>query len=135
MNIWVRDLQEKDKERQITEDRKRGCRQFMWQLNLDAILYIQDKDGDENWHLYQTNLQTQATKNLTPFDGVKVGIVEVSSRFPNEILIQMNKRDPSLFDVYRLNLETGQLQLDTENPGGVVIGSLIITFKFVLLRL
>jgi dipeptidyl aminopeptidase/acylaminoacyl peptidase len=121
LNVWVRDLKQEGKQdRQVTADRKRGVRQFFWQFNNEHILYIQDKDGDENGHLYQTHIETQLTKDLTPFDGVKIGIVGVSYRFPHEILIQMNKRDATLFDVYRLNLQTGQLQLDTENPGGVI---------------
>jgi dipeptidyl aminopeptidase/acylaminoacyl peptidase len=120
LNVWVRDLQQAGPDQQVTKDRKRGIRQFLWQFNNESILYIQDKDGDENWHLYQTHIGTQATKDLTPFEGVKVEIVDVNPRFPNEMLIQMNKRDPTLFDVYRLNLQTGQLQLDTENPGGVI---------------
>ena len=120
LNVWVRDLQRGGQDRQVTTDRKRGVRQFLWQFNNEAILYTQDKDGDENWHLYQTHIGTQLTKDLTPFEGVKVEMVDADPRFPHEMLIQMNKRDPALFDVYRLNLQTGQLQLDTENPGGVV---------------
>lgn len=120
LNVWVRDLKPGSQDRQITKDQKRGIRQFMWEYNNESILYIQDKDGDENWHLYQTHVPTQTTKDLTPFEGVKVEIIDANPRFPNEMLIQMNKRDPTLFDVYRLNLQTGQLQLDTENPGGVV---------------
>jgi dipeptidyl aminopeptidase/acylaminoacyl peptidase len=120
LNVWVRDLQKGGPDKQVTNDHKRGIRQFMWQFNNTAILYIQDKDGDENWHLYQTDIATQATKDLTPFEGVKVEIVDGNHRFPNEILVQMNKRDATLFDVYRLNLQTGELVLDTENPGGVI---------------
>lgn len=120
LNVWVRDLQQGGHDRQVTSDRKRGIRQFLWQFDNEHILYTQDKDGDENWHLYQTHLDTKATKDLTPFEGVKTELVDVDPRFPNEMLIQMNKRDPTLFDVYRLNLQTGHLQLDTENPGGVI---------------
>jgi dipeptidyl aminopeptidase/acylaminoacyl peptidase len=120
LNVWVRDLRLGNPDRQITNDRKRGIRQFAWQFNDEHILYIQDQDGDENWHLYQTHLTTQATKDLTPYEGIQVAIVGAEPHFPNELLIQMNKRDSTLFDVYRLNFATGQLELDTENPGDVI---------------
>jgi len=120
LNVWVRDLQNNKPAQQITSDGKRGVRTFFWQLNSDDILYFQDKDGDENVHLYQTHISSRDTRDLTPIDGIKVGFITTSHRFPNEILIGLNKRDPSLFDVYRLNLLTGNLQLDTENPGNAV---------------
>jgi dipeptidyl aminopeptidase/acylaminoacyl peptidase len=120
LNVWVRDLKQGGQDRQVTTDHKRGIRQFFWQFGDENILYIQDKDGDENSHLYQTHLSTQITKDLTPYEGVKVEVVAADSKFPHEILIQMNKRDATLFDVYRLNLKTGQVDLDTENPGGII---------------
>lgn len=120
LNVWVRDLKNGGGDKRITNDRKRGIYQYLWQFNNEAILYLQDKDGDENSHLYQTQLATLETKDLTPFEGVKAGLVDNDFRFPNEVLIQLNRRDPSLYDVYRLNLETGKLDLDTENPGGVI---------------
>src|SRR5262249_15495734 len=39
--------------------------------------------------------------------------------YPDEVLVQLNKRDKTVFDVYRLNLRTAALALDTENPGDV----------------
>lgn len=120
LNVWVKDLTKEGKARQVTSDNKRGIRQFAWQYDDSSILYIQDKDGDENGHLFQTNLETLETKDLTPYDGVKVAIIAAEPEFPQEILIQMNKRDPKLFDVFRLNLQTGNITLDTENPGGVI---------------
>jgi dipeptidyl aminopeptidase/acylaminoacyl peptidase len=119
LNVWVSDL-DMQNVKQVTRDENQGIRRFSWQLDGAHILYAQDKDGNEDTHLYQTDLHTLETKNLTPYEGVKVGIVASEPQFPDEVLIQMNRRDPTLFDVYRLNLQTGELTLDTENPGGVV---------------
>lgn len=120
LNVWVRDLTEKDQaDRLITSDKKRGVRSFYWQLDNQHILYAQDLDGDENWHIYQTAIDTKETKNLTPFEGCQAGIIDYDPRFPNEMLVQTNQRDKGLFDVYRLNLKTGEYTLDTENPDDV----------------
>lgn len=120
LNVWVRDLTGKEKEdKLITSDRKRGVRSFQWQLDNEHILYGQDIDGDENWHIFQTSLATKDTKDLTPFEGSQAGIVDYDHRFPHEMLVQINHRDKGLFDVYRLNLKTGDCQLDTENPDHV----------------
>ncbi len=119
LNVWVRDVVNSGKEMQITKDARRGIRQFFWQYDQKHILYIQDQEGDENWHLYQTTIDTQETKDLTPFSGIKVELLAKDPHFPDTILLTMNKRDPQSMDVYRLYLPTGELQMDTQNPGGV----------------
>src|SRR5688572_31303593 len=48
---------------------------YFWQPGGENILYVQDIGGNENFHLYQTNLQSKETKDLTPFDGVRAMIV------------------------------------------------------------
>lgn len=117
LNVWIKDLKnEQNKDRIVTSDHKRGIRNFLWQFDNNHILYVQDKDGDENWHLYQTDISTAETRNLTPYDGSRVSIVGYEPKFPDQILVQINHRDKSLFDVYRINLATADCQLDTENP-------------------
>ena len=118
LNIWVRTLGKTD-DRVITADRKRGIRNLYWQYDSKSILYAQDQNGDENWRVYQTNLATSKTRDLTPYDKVRADIVALEPSHPESALIQLNKRDPKLFDIYRANLETGELTLDTENPGDV----------------
>jgi dipeptidyl aminopeptidase/acylaminoacyl peptidase len=118
LNVWVRTLGKTD-DRVITNDRKRGIRNFAWQYDSKNILYAQDQNGDENWRIYQTNVAGKQTRDLTPYDKVRAEIVAFEPAYPDTALIQLNKRDPKVFDVYRLNLKTGELTLDTENPGDV----------------
>ena len=103
----------------ITADKKRGIRIFFWQQDSEHILYLQDQDGDENWHVYQTNLKNRNTRDLTPFQGVQAQVVAVDPNFPHEMLVGLNLEDRSLHDVYRLDLRTGAVVLDTKNPGDV----------------
>jgi dipeptidyl aminopeptidase/acylaminoacyl peptidase len=119
LNVWVRSL-DKDDASVVTADKKRGIRNFSWQWDGEHILYIQDRDGDENWHVYQTNLKTRATRDLTPFEGIQAQFVAADSAQPDTLLLALNKRDPSLHDVYRLDLRSSELELDTENPGDVL---------------
>jgi dipeptidyl aminopeptidase/acylaminoacyl peptidase len=118
LNVWVRTLGKTD-DRAITNDRKRGIRNFFWQYDSKNILYAQDQSGDENWRIYQTNIASKQTKDLTPFEKVRADIVALEPDHPDTLLIQLNKRDPKLFDIYRVNLKSGELTLDTQNPGDV----------------
>ena len=118
LNVWVRTLGAED-DRVVTDDKKRGIRNFFWRLDSAHVLYLQDADGDENFHLYQTEVATRATEDLTPFPGVRALPLASDPNFPDTLLVSLNKRDPRLFDVYRLDLPTRALTLDTENPGDV----------------
>lgn len=125
MNVWVRTLGKND-DRVVTEERKRGvqagspslAQAVYWQPDSAHILYLQDNDGDENWHIYQSDINTRETRDLTPFKDVRAEVVAISNDH-DFMLVALNKRDPKLSDVYRLNYHTQALELDTQNPGDV----------------
>ena len=118
LNVWVRTIG-KDDDRAVTADTKRGIRNFAWQYDNSHVLYVQDVGGDENWRLYQTDIGSKQTKDLTPFEKVRVDLLAYDWRKPDTVLFQANKRDPKVFDVYRVDLKTGKIDMDTENPGDV----------------
>ena len=68
------------------------------------IVYIQDSGDDENYRLYAVNIDGTGSKELTPFEGVRAGIVDRLEDNDIEMLISLNRRDPKVFDVYRINI-------------------------------
>src|ERR1700747_189173 len=118
LNVWIRTIGKND-DRAITEDKYRGIRNFLWQYDNKHILYTQDIGGDENWRLYQTTIATKQTKDLTPYEKVHVDIVAYFWKTPDTILVQMNKRNRQVFDVYRVDLKFANMDVDTENPEDV----------------
>jgi dipeptidyl aminopeptidase/acylaminoacyl peptidase len=116
LNVWVGAIGSDDA-RAVTDDRDRGIRSFFWAHDNRHLLYVQDKGGDENWRLYAVDLETGATRDLTPFDDVQARVEEVDKHFPDEILVGLNRDNPQLHDVYRLHLPTGELTKEVENPG------------------
>src|ERR1700761_7693200 len=114
LNLWVAPIGGEtgvdwDAARPVTEDADRGIRSFAWARDGQRLLYVQDAGGDENWRLYDVDLQTLARRDLTPFENIHTNIIGTSKRRPNEILVGINADNPQLHDVYRLYLETGQL--------------------------
>ncbi len=119
MNVWVRTIGAED-DRPLTRDRDRGVRLYFWGFDNKTILYLQDAGGNENWRLYATSLHTGATRDLTPFDEVQAQVIERGRRFPDALLVALNKDNPQLHDAYRLDLTSGALTLIARNPGAVL---------------
>ena len=119
LQVWVRTIGKQD-DRQVTAEQKRGIRMYLWTYKPDQLIYLQDAGGDENFHLYQANIQSNIVRDLTPFQGVKAQIVNLDHCFPDQILVGMNLKNPQSFDVYRIDLNNGAVEFDTQNPGNIV---------------
>lgn len=119
LNVWVGPADDPSQARPVTHDTGRGIRQYFWAFTNRHILYLQDKNGDENWRVYAVELPSEQVKDLTPLEGVHAQIQGISERRPTEILVGLNDRVPQWHDVYRLNLETGERQLILQNEGFV----------------
>jgi dipeptidyl aminopeptidase/acylaminoacyl peptidase len=122
LNVWLAPVSPQsgvdwDQAELVTDDKDRGIRQFAWAHDNKHLLYLQDTGGDENWRLHDVDLTTMQRRDLTPFDGVQTQLVAIERDFPTEVLIGMNKDDPQLHDVYRLDLTSGELTKEVTNPG------------------
>ena len=121
LNVWVAPIGASgvdwDSAVVVTEDTDRGIRVFAWARDGVLLLYLQDTGGDENWRLYDVDLDTMARRDLTPFEGIQARIIATRKSHRDEVLVGMNRDDPKLHDVYRLNLATGELVKLIENPG------------------
>jgi dipeptidyl aminopeptidase/acylaminoacyl peptidase len=119
LQVWLRTVGQED-DRQLTADEKRGIRMYFWTYNAAQLIYLQDSDGDENFHLYLVDISSNHVRDLTPFPGVKAQPVDLDHNFPDEVLVALNLKDRQKFDVYRINLKTNAVDFDTDNPGNIV---------------
>src|SRR6202167_5174593 len=118
LQVWVQTIGEHDAHI-VTADKSRGIESFGWAFDSKTIVYPQDADGDENFHLFAVDLDSDNVRDLTPWQGVRAESVASSPKFPERILVALNIRDRKLMDVYRVDLRTGAVELDTKNPGDV----------------
>lgn len=105
-------------ERRVTEVTDRDIGGYFWKGS-EHIVYLRDFGGDENFHLFSVAIDGSEVIDLTPFPEVRVEIVDDLEDHPTDMLIGMNKRNPEVFDVYRLNITTGEMRMIAENPGNV----------------
>ena len=118
LNVWVSPDDDPAKAKPVTFDKHRGIFSYFWAYTSKHILYTQDKNGDEDDHVYSINLETGEIKDLTPIAKIAAQIEGVSEKFPEEILVGINDRGERRYhDIHRVNLVTGERKLIQENPG------------------
>lgn len=118
MNIFVMKRGEREGKR-ITSFTDRDLSGYFWKGD-NRILFVKDFGGDENYHLYSVKIDgTEKEKDITPFDGVKVDIIDDMVDHDTDVLISSNQRNREIFDVYRLNTATGEMKMVAENPGNI----------------
>ncbi|MER5419590.1 S9 family peptidase [Streptosporangium roseum] len=119
LNVWVESLDSDEEARCVTADDNRSVHIFHWTDDPRWLLYEQDGDGDEMLHVYRVDLADPDAKavDLTPFPGaVAVGFETVVSR-PGKAFLHLNARSPVEFDLYELDIATGELTILAQNPG------------------
>lgn len=110
-NIWAAPRQDIGAARPLTSFKGRGIRWASWSYSKDLILFMNDRQGEENWKLSTANARTGEVRTLIDIAGVQARVEKTSSDVPDEIVISMNDRDPRYHDLYRLNLLTGEREL------------------------
>jgi dipeptidyl aminopeptidase/acylaminoacyl peptidase len=100
---------------------RRSIHGFRWAQDSRHVLYLQDRDGDENSHVYLADTEAPAAPpvDLTPWPDSRSWIHRVIRSDPSHVIVESNRRDRTIFDLYRVSLATGQATLIAENPGDV----------------
>jgi dipeptidyl aminopeptidase/acylaminoacyl peptidase len=128
MNIWLKGVNDAfDAARPMTADTTRPVSGYFWSEDSRHLLYVQDKGGNENFHVYAVDPKATPepatgvppARDLTPYGAVQAQIYAVPRATPNTIVVGLNDRDPQVHDVYRVNLTTGARELVLENRDNV----------------
>lgn len=116
MNIFVQQIGSEEAI-QITQEKDRNIGGYFWKGS-NRIVYVKDSGGDENFKLFAVNKDGSVPKDLTPFDNIKIELIDALEDQGEEIIIGMNKNNQMLFEPYRINIETGAYQqiATNENP-------------------
>jgi len=122
LNVFVQPLEGSKpvgEPKQLTHETARDINIYYWKGN-GRILYTKDFGGDENFHVVSVDVATGKVTDLTPFDKVRASITDDLPDDPDHILVEHNKRNPEVFDVFRVDLRTGEATLVAQNPGDIL---------------
>ncbi|MGI9527037.1 MAG: prolyl oligopeptidase family serine peptidase [Weeksellaceae bacterium] len=105
---------------QVIQEGEELVRGYGW-ANDSRLIYVMDKGGNEDYHLFAVDVTGENQKELTPYEGVKVEILANLKEDKDHMIISMNKNNPQVFDPYKININTGEIvqlyeNTDLENP-------------------
>jgi dipeptidyl aminopeptidase/acylaminoacyl peptidase len=123
-NVYVKKTGEAfEKARLVTTETKRPIPGFFWSRDSKLILYVKDKEGDENFNVWAVDpssgnapgSEAPPSRNLTDAKGARAFIYAVPKKSPDTIYVGLNDRDAAWHDVYKVTISTGQRELVRKN--------------------
>ncbi|GGH20654.1 alpha/beta hydrolase family protein [Mucilaginibacter phyllosphaerae] len=116
-NIYIRSLETGD-EHMATSFTDYPVRDYTWTFS-NQIVFTQDIIAIDEFRIYTFDVASLKVKRLLNLDKARIRILNRNRLQPDVITVAMNKRDPVNFDVYRLNVKTGELKPYLLNPGNI----------------
>jgi dipeptidyl aminopeptidase/acylaminoacyl peptidase len=116
LNLWVAPIDDIGQARALTRVTDRAiAAELFWMRNNRHVLFFREQGGDENWQTHRVDVEDGGIIPLTPGAGAKSYIQELSHHFPDEVLIADNRRDKRFFEIFRVNVVTGESTLVQAN--------------------
>jgi dipeptidyl aminopeptidase/acylaminoacyl peptidase len=118
LGLWVAPINDVDSARPVTAATDHNLGPWIVWLRDDRhLVFFRDQHGDENWRAWRIDLLTADVRPLTPGPGATCFIQQSSRHFPGELLIAHNQRDRRYFDLYRVDVASGESTLVQANEG------------------
>lgn len=119
MNLYVKSVNQPFEEAAVLTKSLSPILGYFWTWDSKYILYVNDKNGDENINIFSVDpsktWSKSSNKNLTPLDDVNVRIYKVSRNNPDILWIGINDRDKAWHDLYELSISSQKLTLLYKN--------------------
>lgn len=117
-NLFIQSLSD-GKEQMVTSFDHFSVRpDYFWTYNDQLVFSHEGRDFD-SYKMYAIDVDSLKLRTVLSLNKVKVAMLNRSKNEPDVITIKMNQRDPANFDIYRLNIKTGELKPYLINPGNI----------------
>lgn len=125
LNVWVAEPGAIQDARCVTADEHRGVHDYFWTDDPRWLLYTQDDDGDEHWHVHRVDLHDpdSPTVDLTAFPGGRVFTHELPPHRPGTLVVAVNARTPTDIDLCEIDIATGEITVLGEVSGALSGGA------------
>ena len=127
MNIWIAPVNETAGGRILTRTKGRPIMGQFWSVDGRHVMFFNDLNGDEDYHLFAADAETGDIRDLTPYEKVSATLLSRPRDQPDRVVVGLNDRDPHWHDVWSIDIATGERTLLFENAGSY--GSFVVDFQ------
>ncbi len=120
MNVFVAPVTRLADAKAVTSETVRPIRGFSWAHTNQHVVYQNDVGGDENFHVFRTDIADGKTLDLTPFKDTRADVAGLHEQHPKTLWVQMNDRDKTRMDFHKIDIVTGKRELVVQNDEGFI---------------
>lgn len=113
-NIFILNIDNPDSSKQLTYQSNMNVQYYFW-ATPDSIVYSLNQSPKDSLRLYAVDIHTGGTSYLIPPSQHELRWVSPVTAINGKLLVQMNNRDSTVFDLYRLPLNGSGAELVDKN--------------------
>lgn len=117
-NIYIEDIVS-GKGKKITQLMKKNIIFYFWVSNNDLIYYKEVNADRRRSDIYIINKDGSNERQLSNNEKSRMVVLDDQLIDDKYLLVSSNKRDSTVFDVYRLNVRNGAMEIAAKNPGNI----------------
>lgn len=118
-NIYIEDI-ETGKGKSITQLKGMNIVFYFWVSNNELIYYKEIDAGTNQSDMYIIDKDGNNERVLVSNEKSRFRVIEDQLIDDKYLLVSSNKRDSTVFDVYRLNVRNGNMEMAAQNPGNII---------------
>ncbi|WP_246163514.1 S9 family peptidase [Sphingobacterium humi] len=118
-NIFILDLARPDSSKQLTYQSNYNVQWFFW-ADDEQLVFSNTQSPADSLRLFRIHVGTEERHPLVDPAKVRLRWVAPLRSQNGSLVLGMNKRDSSLFDLYRVYMDGRPTQMIYKNPGNVV---------------
>lgn len=117
-NLYIENIRT-GKDKKITKLKEKNISFYFWVGNNDLIYYRENGDSNKESDIFIINKDGSNERQLTENEKSRILVLDDQLIDDKFLLISSNKRDSTVFDVYRLNVRNGEIVMAAKNPGNI----------------
>src|SRR5690606_13366833 len=117
-NIFVLDLQNKRKSKQLTYQSDMNVQYFFWASD-SLIIYSNSHSPQDSLRIYSILVDTEKTTPLLPVKKARLRWLAPHTLYGDYLLATLNDRDSTVFELYKIFVDGTAPELLTRNPGNI----------------